>query len=182
MTAATIETSAPTGTVVPEPAWCGNGGMCPPDRSDGSTYHMSKPVVVDTIQGGTSGNGPLDVALSRLDPENGFGRTTVDLAVANEQTAGMTPEQVLAFIEVLRDHALRAAGSKGVEVPVERVRLDDELLTSDGWQVVEIVDVDGWLIEGHPSAVSINTDVHAEDEQALKFPLGTLVRVRKAVS
>ncbi|MDG4790346.1 hypothetical protein O7626_40825 [Micromonospora sp. WMMD1102] len=165
---------------LPEPDWC-LWTPCTPDRHDGSRMHMSPAVDVPTA----AGTGLLDVRLCQLDEETEAGQTQVSLNVGRNlgSMADLTPEQALVFIEVVRDHLMTAAGPAGVPMPVERVRLGDELLTPDGnWEVVEIVDVDGWLYEGHPSAVSINTAAHSEDEEHYRYPIGTPVRVRKAVS
>lgn len=166
----------------PCPPWCPNG--CLPDGSDGSRLHMSAPRPVAHV----AGDAP-DVSLSRLDPEDGEGQTLVSLFLGDRAHADMTPDQALLLAELFREDALRAAGTKGVEMPVERLRLGDEIRTKDGWEVVEVIMVDGWCCgipprPGHLHPVKVSTNGHDEDDvdPEYRYDMGDLVRVRRVVS
>jgi hypothetical protein len=165
---------------IPAPAWAVN-------PADSAPYYQSAPVDIPAED-----DGSLDVSLSRLDDQPGTlgdgdpgqaGSTTVDVYVGTGcgAAASLTPENALRLAEVLREHALRAAGPDGVEVPADRVRVGDELLTPDGWERVEMQDVDGWLDEGHDRAVNLSTIAH-DGEEGYRFLIGGPVRIREAVS
>ncbi|HEY0700269.1 MAG TPA: hypothetical protein VGD43_20995 [Micromonospora sp.] len=160
--------------------WCPPEG-CEPDRYDGSVFHMSQPVDVPTSEG----TGVLDVCLTRLDEESEPGQVEVCVNVGADigRSTHLTPAQTLAYIETLRAHALTAAGPDGVEIPVEQLRLGDELSTPNGWETVEVVLVDGWCcgippVGDHPHEVKVNTDAHENDENAYRYGRGDLVRIR----
>lgn len=183
------------------PPWCRGG--CTPDKADGHIYHVSAYRDLDGVPDVDLAVSRLD------DEDTGPGAATVDLFInrtAAELTpaqartlAGMlhdhadtldpqppqgfphmlTPVEALALAEELRERALAAAGPRGVEMPVELVRLGDQILTPNGWETVEIHDVDGWLKpEAARHAVRVNTDAHDEDDQAYRFPIGTTVHAR----
>jgi hypothetical protein len=205
MIAATLTRRSPENSTVSEttgcPSWCRAG--CTPDQADGHVYHVSAYRDLDGVPDVDIAVSRLD------DEDTGPGTATVDLFVnrtAADLTpaqaralAGMlhdhadtldpqpppglphmlTAVQALALAEELRERALLAARPRGVEMPVELVRLGDQILTPDGWETVEIHDVDGWLKpEVAHHAVRVNTDTHTEDDQAYRYPIGTAVRVR----
>ncbi|MDQ7905508.1 sigma-70 region 4 domain-containing protein [Phytohabitans sp. ZYX-F-186] len=153
------------------PPWC--GGECKPDAADGSVYHMGPSVTV----------GDVEVGLSRLDDEDtGQGAASVDVLIGMA-SAELTPARALALAEVLREQALAAAGAEGVEMRADQLRLDDQILMPDGWETVEIHDVDGWLAPKHADkAVRVNTEAHEEDEDAYRFAVWHMLRVRKSVA
>jgi hypothetical protein len=131
------------------------------------------------------GTGLLDVRLIQLDDENETGTALVSINAGTGlgRNADLTPEQALVLIEVLREHILRAAGPAGVEMPIERVRLGDEIQTANGWDAVEVLMVDGWCCgippkPEHLCHVRINTEAHDDDDQAHDYALGDMVRVR----
>ncbi|MEV2236724.1 hypothetical protein [Micromonospora sp. NPDC049891] len=164
------------------PPWC-PPPACEPDRHDGSVFHMSQPVMVDAVNDGATATNLLDVAVSRIDDDTP-GQTTVDLAVAMDRTVGMTPEQTLAFIEILRQHALTAAGPDGLPMPVEQVRVGEQIRIDGGWETVELVTVDGWccgqpMVPGHACRVLVGTDTTPDDNDAHTFDLGDIVQVRR---
>lgn len=166
------------------PEWCPN--ECLPDQSDGSVFHMSTPQELATAGDKVI----LDVCLTRIDDEDdGPGDTTVTLSTGFDADADLSPEQALQLVEILREHAVRAAGSKGVEMPVERLRLGDEIRTKDGWEVVEVIMVDGWCCgippqPGHLHPVKVSTNGHDEDDvdPEYRYDMGDLVRVRRVTA
>lgn len=181
MTTTLLPPVTPDVVTTPEPAWCRHE-QCVPDRADGSVFHMSAPEDVPT-DGGT---GLLDLALCRIDDEDdGTGETTVSLNAGpgGGKSVELTAAQALHLSELLRGYALRAAGPAGVEMPVDRVRLGDEIQVADGWEVAEVVMVDGWCCgtgpkPGHRHQVQVATDAHSDDDQAHEYAQGDAVRVR----
>lgn len=163
------------------PPWC--GGTCRPDW-DGSVFHCQPTIEINVDR---PGDGHPGVSLSRIDDEPGQpGDTSIDLLIGTKAGASLTPGQALAMAELLRAQALTAASTAGVDMPVERLRLGDEFLSPDGWQAVELVDVDGWCCgvppePDHAHLVRVATDAHEIDEQAWEYDAGTLVQVRRAV-
>ena len=161
--------------------WCPPEG-CEVDRSDGSVFHMSPQTLVDVVTGGANSDGPFDLSLSRLDREDATGATTVDLAIACDRTVGMTPGQALVFAEQVRAHALTAAGPDGVDMPVELVRLGEQVRVDGRWETVETLFADGWCCgrpvnPDHRPLVQVCTGVH-DDDDGHQFAAGDLVRVR----
>jgi hypothetical protein len=166
MTAAMIETAAPawaTRTIPETDTW---------------TIHNSDEIEV--AADGPDGPHTFRIALSE-EVEDGKSKGVMVAMLSMGDWVDLTPTHVMDFIEQLRDLAVTGAGAEGIEIPAERVRLGDELLGPNGWDVVEMVDVDGCLIEGHPSAINISTTAH-DGESGYRLPLGAPVRVRKAVT
>jgi hypothetical protein len=88
------------------------------------------------------------------------------------------PAHLLAVADTLRAAALQSAGTAGVDMPAELVRLGDQIHTADGWQQVDGIEVDGWGRHGQPDAVRIGTIAHQYADDFQPFPLGHPVKVR----
>ena len=169
MTAPTL-TAADTPTI-PCPPWCG-WKVC-----DG--FHLSAPTYTPTADGPEQ----LDVSLMR-DDLDGPGDAHVGVNVSRSALGGacadLTPAQVIDFMATLRRLALTAAGPDGLPMPAEQVQIGDQIRVGDGWETVKGVMVDGWLEEGHPRAVAIDTDAHDPDSgDDYRYPLGYPVMVRQ---
>ncbi|MGW1057647.1 DUF6907 domain-containing protein [Micromonospora rubida] len=175
-----------TQTQAPCPPWC-PAGTCEADKADGSVFHMSDRTDVPAGDGGDL----VDVALCRLDDEDATGEATVNVHVGSGagigRAADFTPGQALAFVETLRAHALTAAGPDGLDMPVEQVRLGEQIHVAGRWETVELLTVDGWCCgtpptPGHRVRVLVGTDAHDDDADAYEYAQGDLVRVRQAVA
>jgi hypothetical protein len=172
MTAPTL-TAADTPTV-PCPPWCGW------DRCDG--FHLSAPTYAAT----PSETEQLDVSLMRDDLDGpGDNRVLVNITTVGRTgvCVDLTPAGVIDFMATLRRFALTAAGPDGMPMPVEQVQIGDQIRVGDRWETVKGVMVDGWLEEGHPRAVAIDTDAHDPDSgDDYRYPLGAPLIVRQAVT
>ncbi|MFY1673655.1 hypothetical protein ACN27G_27475 [Plantactinospora sp. WMMB334] len=147
-------------------------------EADDWTIHTSDPT--DVVTDGPDGPGTFRIELSE-EIENSQSKGVMIAMLNVGDWADLSPAHALDFAEQLRDLALTGAGPAGVDLPADRVRVGDELLTSNGWQLVETVDVDGWVETGHAHAVSLGTTVHNGDV-GYRYPIGFPVRVRKAVT
>lgn len=169
-----ITLTAPISTDSPCPPWCG-WTTC-----DG--FHLSPATPVAT----RSEAEELDASLMR-DDLDGPGDNSVLVNIAPAGRAGvcadLTPAQVIDFMATLRQLALTAAGLDGLLMPVELVQIGDQIRVGNGWETVKGAMVDGWLDEGHPGAVAIDTDSHGADSGDVhRYPLSAPVIVRRAVT
>ena len=174
MTTPTIDATA-----APCPPWCG-WEKCDHD------YHLSRPTYTPVTGRGEK----LDVSLV-LDEVDMPDTVTVGVTVSaigpSTATADLTPAQTLAFIETLRQHALTAAGPDGMEMPVEQVRIGDQIKIGDRWETVELVTLDGWCcgqpaVPGHAHRVQVGTNATPDDNDTHDFDMGDVVTVRQAVA
>lgn len=172
----TTQTEPQTATTTTCPPWCGwETGRC-----DG--FHMSRPTYTPTADQAET----LDVSLNRDDTDSP-GPTQVAVVVSADATgtaaADLTPAQVVELMTLLRERALTAAGPDGIPVPVEQVRLGDQIRVGDQWETVETLMVDGWCcgqppMPGHRWAVYVGTNAIDDDNDAHQYGHGDLVQVR----
>jgi len=98
--------------------------------------------------------------------------------VTHELVRGMTPAEALAFIEVVRDEALRAAWPDGVDLPVRLLQTGDQILTESGWETVDELHIDNTAPHRH-DAVSVFTTRLGDNEGPDRHHREALIRVRR---
>lgn len=150
----------------PCPPWCRGCDL----EADGVRYHLSHGEVLDYDEGVQP-----ELCFSRLDEDGEPGPAMIELCLGLTASASITPTQALALAARLRDFALTAAAETGTTVPVEQVRIGEEIETAAGWQPVESL-----LIDGTAAHVAVYTS--DGDDTGHAFTTGDLVRVRKAVT